>query len=200
MGAELGIKEGELQWLVSSYSLAAVRLSNGLTSKSLVPIPRAPGMPAASLRQTCRCIRKEEDVGGWSSLACRVCYRLRVRQRSVDVFVFFLSLTNRHITDDVTLNVLRALQGIGGAAIVPAAVRLFQFSEREEIKLLTDFFSGNTKMGILAAAFPPSQARSAAFATFGAGAPIGEGVYGSGPKRAFDSYLVGNQVPYLERQ
>jgi len=41
----------------------------------------------------------------------------------------FLSLTNHHVTDVITLNVLRALQGIGGAAIVPAAVRLFQFSE-----------------------------------------------------------------------
>ena len=78
-----------------------------------------------------------------------------------------------HVTDDITLNVLRALQGIGGAAIVPAAVRLFSIQRTREIKLLRPF-SGNAQMGILAAAFPPSQARSTAFATFGAGAPIGE--------------------------
>lgn len=32
-----------------------------------------------------------------------------------------------HITDGVTLNILRALQGIGGAAIIPAAVRPLSF-------------------------------------------------------------------------
>ena len=130
----MGIQEGELQWLISSYSLTAVRLSNEVTHKSLVPTPRALGMLAASRRQTRRCIRKEEDVRCWSSLACRVRSRLRIRQRSVDVFVSerFDSLTNRDvITDEITLNVLRALQGIGGAAIVPAAVGLFQFSEGE---------------------------------------------------------------------
>jgi len=46
-------------------------------------------------------------------------------------------------------------------------------------------------MGILATTFPPSQARSAAFATFGAGVPIGEGGYDSGPKRGLTHILVG---------
>ncbi|KAJ7642038.1 MFS general substrate transporter [Roridomyces roridus] len=48
-----------------------------------------------------------------------------------------------------TLFVLRGLQGLGAAAFIPAC------------------------LGILAHAFPPSRARSAAFATFSAGAPIG---------------------------
>ncbi|KAI0037909.1 MFS general substrate transporter [Auriscalpium vulgare] len=55
--------------------------------------------------------------------------------------------------DGITLDVLRGIQGIGGAAVIPAA------------------------LGILAKAFPPSRARSAAFATFAAGAPLG-GVVG----------------------
>ncbi|KXN82109.1 hypothetical protein AN958_03163 [Leucoagaricus sp. SymC.cos] len=53
-----------------------------------------------------------------------------------------------------TLIILRAMQGIGAAATVPAS------------------------LGILANAFPPSRARSLAFATFAAGAPIGA-VFGS---------------------
>ncbi|KZT22386.1 efflux transporter [Neolentinus lepideus HHB14362 ss-1] len=51
--------------------------------------------------------------------------------------------------DEITLDVLRGFQGIGAAATIPAA------------------------LGILAHAFPPSKARSWAFATFSAGAPVG---------------------------
>ncbi|KAK7691166.1 hypothetical protein QCA50_006269 [Cerrena zonata] len=54
--------------------------------------------------------------------------------------------------DEITIDVLRALQGIGGAATIPAA------------------------LGILAHAFPPSRARAIAFSTFAAGAPIGAAV------------------------
>lgn len=49
----------------------------------------------------------------------------------------------------LTLIILRGIQGIGTAATIPASV------------------------GILAHAFPPSKARSLAFATFAAGAPVG---------------------------
>ncbi|KAG8753279.1 hypothetical protein FRC12_011601 [Ceratobasidium sp. 428] len=51
--------------------------------------------------------------------------------------------------NSIALNVMRALHGIGAAAAVPAAI------------------------GILANTFPPSKARSIAFATFSAGAPMG---------------------------
>ena len=51
--------------------------------------------------------------------------------------------------DEITVDVLRGLQGTGGAAVVPAA------------------------LGILAHAFPPSKARAIAFSTFAAGAPMG---------------------------
>ncbi|QRV75050.1 major facilitator superfamily transporter [Ceratobasidium sp. AG-Ba] len=49
----------------------------------------------------------------------------------------------------IALNVMRALHGMGAAAAVPSAI------------------------GILAHEFPPSKARSVAFATFSAGAPMG---------------------------
>ncbi|KAG2147756.1 major facilitator superfamily domain-containing protein [Suillus bovinus] len=55
--------------------------------------------------------------------------------------------------DPLTLAVLRGFQGIGSAAIIPSA------------------------LGILAHAFPQSKARSIAFATFAAGAPVG-GAFG----------------------
>ncbi|THH00066.1 hypothetical protein EW026_g2388 [Hermanssonia centrifuga] len=51
--------------------------------------------------------------------------------------------------NEISLDILRGIQGIGGAAIVPSS------------------------LGILAHAFPPSRARSVAFATFAAGAPMG---------------------------
>ncbi|KAI0078556.1 MFS general substrate transporter [Panus rudis PR-1116 ss-1] len=54
--------------------------------------------------------------------------------------------------DEVTIDILRGFQGIGGAAIIPAA------------------------LGTLAHAFPPSRLRSFAFASFGAGAPVGASV------------------------
>ncbi|KAI0701230.1 efflux transporter [Cytidiella melzeri] len=53
---------------------------------------------------------------------------------------------------EITLDVLRGVQGMGGAAVIPAS------------------------LGILAHAFPPSRARSIAFSTFAAGAPIGAAI------------------------
>ncbi|KAA1469023.1 efflux transporter [Dentipellis sp. KUC8613] len=50
---------------------------------------------------------------------------------------------------EITLDVLRGIQGIGGAAVIPAS------------------------LGILAHSFPPSRMRSVAFATFSSGGPVG---------------------------
>ncbi|EAU84975.2 efflux protein [Coprinopsis cinerea okayama7 len=57
-------------------------------------------------------------------------------------------------SDIIALNILRGVQGLGAAATIPASV------------------------GILAHHFPPGKARSWAFATFSAGAPVG-GIFGS---------------------
>lgn len=65
------------------------------------------------------------------------------------LFMSVFSLGCGFAQNEIAVDVLRGLQGIGGAAVVPAA------------------------LGILAHAFPPSRARSVAFATFAAGAPMG---------------------------
>ncbi|KAF9254732.1 MFS general substrate transporter [Marasmius fiardii PR-910] len=57
------------------------------------------------------------------------------------------------VNDPITLSVLRGLQGCGASATIPAA------------------------LGIMAGTFPPSKARSLAFATFAGGSPIG-GAFG----------------------
>ncbi|KAI5889843.1 MFS general substrate transporter [Schizophyllum commune H4-8] len=69
-------------------------------------------------------------------------------------WLFAFGLGCGFCNDAVTLEILRGFQGAGGAATIPAA------------------------LGILAHAFPPSRARSIAFATFAAGAPVG-GVLGT---------------------
>jgi len=51
--------------------------------------------------------------------------------------------------NEITIDVLRAIQGVGVAATIPSA------------------------LGVLAHSFPPSRARTIAFATFAAGAPLG---------------------------
>jgi MFS family permease len=66
------------------------------------------------------------------------------------VFALGLGFANHGIT----LDVLRGFQGMGAAAAMPAA------------------------LGTLAQSFPPSRARSIAFATFAAGAPLG-GAFGN---------------------
>ena len=53
------------------------------------------------------------------------------------------------LQDDITIDILRALQGVGASAAIPAS------------------------LGILAHTFPPSHMRTIAFATSGAGAPVG---------------------------
>ncbi|KAL0957896.1 hypothetical protein HGRIS_000077 [Hohenbuehelia grisea] len=68
-------------------------------------------------------------------------------------WLIILSIACSLSNDGITLSILRGLQGVGGAATIPSSI------------------------GILSHSFPPSRARSIAFATFAAGAPVG-GAYG----------------------
>ncbi|KAI9056744.1 MFS general substrate transporter [Trametes sanguinea] len=67
-------------------------------------------------------------------------------------FMGILSLSCGFAQDEITIDILRGIQGIGAAACIPAA------------------------LGILAENFPPSPLRSIAFATFAAGAPVGAAI------------------------
>ncbi|TDL21098.1 efflux transporter [Rickenella mellea] len=80
---------------------------------------------------------------------------LHGRKKAFLLGVFWLglfSLACGFTKSVIALDILRALQGLGPAATIPASI------------------------GILAHAFPPSRARSLAFATFSVGAPIGGAV------------------------
>ncbi|KAI4521868.1 MFS general substrate transporter [Schizophyllum commune Tattone D] len=81
------------------------------------------------------------------------------------LWLFAFTLGCAFVKDALTLEILRGVQGVGGAAIIPAA------------------------LGILAHAFPPSRARSIAFATFAAGAPVG-GALGTILGGAFTQYTI----------
>ncbi|KAH7926350.1 MFS general substrate transporter [Leucogyrophana mollusca] len=79
------------------------------------------------------------------------------RKRAFTVGTLFqvaFSLGCGFAQNSITLDILRGFQGMGAAAAIPSA------------------------LGILAHAFPPSRARSIAFATFAAGAPVG-GAFGT---------------------
>ena len=67
----------------------------------------------------------------------------------------------------MTLDILRGFQGIGAAATIPSAV------STTPIWAPLLYYLRRVQLGILAHAFPPSRARSAAYATFASGAPIG---------------------------
>ncbi|KAI3610003.1 efflux protein [Moniliophthora roreri] len=70
-----------------------------------------------------------------------------------NLWLFIFTLSCAFAKNSTALNVLRGFQGVGAAATIPAS------------------------LGILAHAFPPSRARSIAFACFAAGAPVG-GAFG----------------------
>ncbi|KAH8102358.1 MFS general substrate transporter [Phellopilus nigrolimitatus] len=112
IGQDFNVSEGELQWIVSAYSLSSGCL--------LIFFGRLADLHG----------RKKAFLLGTLWLAG-------------------FSLGCGFAKDIITLNVLRGVQGLGAAAMVPAC------------------------LGILADAFPPSHARSVAFATFSAGAPVG---------------------------
>ncbi|KAB5592523.1 MFS-type transporter [Ceratobasidium theobromae] len=112
IGANLGISQAELQWLVSSYAL---------TSGCFLLL-----------------FGRLADLFG------------RKKVFLIGSFWFMVwSIGCGFAPSSIALNVMRALQGMGSAATVPSAI------------------------GILAHEFPPSTARSLAFATFSAGAPLG---------------------------
>ncbi|EUC64803.1 MFS general substrate transporter [Rhizoctonia solani AG-3 Rhs1AP] len=129
IGADLGISQAELQWLISSYALTSVSYL---------------------------CITFTIFLTGFF----QGCFLL-LFGRLADLFgrkkVFLAgtlwslawSLGSGFAPNSIALNVMRALHGMGSAATVPSAI------------------------GILAHEFPPSRARSIAFATFSAGAPLG---------------------------
>ncbi|KAJ7852795.1 MFS general substrate transporter [Mycena olivaceomarginata] len=112
IGADLGIAEDQLQWLVSAFSLSSGCL--------LLLLGRLADLFG----------RKMFFLLGTAWLA-------------------IFSLGCGFAQTSITLYILRGLQGVGPAAFVPAC------------------------LGILAHTFPPSRARSVAFSTFSAGAPVG---------------------------
>ena len=73
--------------------------------------------------------------------------------------------------DEITLDVLRGLQGIGAAACIPAVVSSLLLST-----VPTRSHRAALQLGILAHNFPPSPIPSIAFATFAAGAPVGAAI------------------------
>ena len=72
------------------------------------------------------------------------------------------------LADVTTLAILRGIQGIGCAAMPPAGVSQLLFNIQFHILI-----SSKIQIGILAHAFPPSRARSLAFATFSSGSALG---------------------------
>ena len=79
---------------------------------------------------------------------------------SIEVSFFWADVT--------TLAILRGIQGIGCAAMPPAGVSHLLSNIRFHILI-----SSIIQIGILAHAFPPSRARSLAFATFSSGSALG---------------------------
>ncbi|KAG9581035.1 drug resistance protein, partial [Aureobasidium melanogenum] len=65
------------------------------------------------------------------------------------LWVAILTLVNPFATNEIAFDLLRGLQGVGGAGNVPSAI------------------------GILSATFPPGKARNYAFSLYSAGAPMG---------------------------
>ncbi|KAF6746905.1 efflux protein [Ephemerocybe angulata] len=81
------------------------------------------------------------------------------------IFLTIFTMACGFANNVVTLDILRAIQGMGAAATIPAS------------------------LGILAHQFPPGRARSAAFATFAAGAPLG-GAFGTAVGGALTEYTA----------
>ncbi|TFK99464.1 major facilitator superfamily domain-containing protein [Pterulicium gracile] len=115
IGQDLNVAEGEIQWIVSAYTLACGCL--------LIPLGRIADLYGS----------KKMFIIGTLWLAA-------------------FTIGCGFAPNIATLNVLRAMAGIGPAAFMPSCI------------------------GILASSFPPSRARSAAFAIFASGAPIGGAV------------------------
>ena len=95
--------------------------------------------------------------------------------------------------DVTTLAILRGIQGICGAALPPAGVSslIYQFSFPY---LISAIF---TQIGILAHAFPPSRARSLAFAAFSSGAALGAAIGNAigGALTEFTQYEFSRALP-----
>ena len=89
-----------------------------------------------------------------------------------------------------TLTTLRGIQAIGAAAMLPAGV-----SPYSGISFFSYVINVTIQVGILAHAFPPSRARSLAFATFSSGAALGRG-FCSSHRWIFDQIYKAQIISY----
>ena len=152
------------------------------------------GLSLARLRQGCRCVRKEKDICIWGYHFDDIYFGLCFCQRWVEKNHWSRSWSFQILFAEViTLATLRAIQGIGAAAMLPASVSphfiLFHFHPH----------MWSIQLGILAHAFPPSRARSLAFATFSSGAAVGA-IIGSaigGVLSEFTKYELSHYLPHF---
>ncbi|KAH9884693.1 drug resistance protein [Xylariomycetidae sp. FL2044] len=117
IGEDLGIPEGRLQWVVSSYALT---------------------------------------FGCFLLLWGRVADLYGKRRIFIlgSAFIAATLIANPFLTNEIAFNLFRGLQGLGAAANVPTAI------------------------GILGVTFPPGKAKTYAFSSYAAGAPLGS-VFGN---------------------
>lgn len=136
IGKELKVPESDLQWVLSAYSLTSV---GALKDRDCLLLPQS-SERLTHLGQGCFLILfgRLADLHGRKT-----------------VFLFgtgwlgIWALGCGFAQNVISLDIMRALQGLGAAAAIPSA------------------------LGILAHAFPPSTRRTIAFATFSSGAPMG---------------------------
>ncbi|KAL0955479.1 hypothetical protein HGRIS_001719 [Hohenbuehelia grisea] len=105
----------------------------------------------------------------WSGRYRLLCFLWLADLREVPEFQFPEFTSTDSLLAKEALYVLRAFQGVGTAAAIPAAVSLVTLN-------MSCQYECNFQMGILAQSFPPSKARAVAFATFSAGNPLGAGL------------------------
>ncbi len=125
IGRDLNIVEAKLQWIISAYSLSSVSLLLSFFSLPFVlTIVGAPGMPSSLHGKARRLIWPQDHLHVRMRLHGHLRSGLWLCPKSVLLRTIppIFNTCQTFPSDEITMDILRALQGIGPAASVPAAV------------------------------------------------------------------------------
>ncbi len=157
IGRDFDVEEDKLQWVLSSYSLSSV------------------GPPLLLFAVRMLILNHCDRWQGCLLIFFGRLADLHGRKKAFLLGVFWLcafSLGCGFANSVIALDILRAFQGLGAAAFVPASASAFMsLSQTFDLNIGLHF-----RLASSLTLFPVSRARSVAFATFSAGAPIGGAV------------------------
>ena len=150
MGKDLNIRKGDLQWILSAYSISSVSISCNNISPSLAYLTQACFLLLFGRLADLYGRKFVWLIGYLITGICGLSASFARCMFDLTVHCLFFFLTLQHVAG-ITLDIMRGIQGIGAAAMIPASVGLLLVIDlpvRKELQLVSlAFCRGHSRLG-----------------------------------------------------